>query len=102
MGYITGLAPDVLVDVEDPFKMAVEISSYVKKELAELEKATAWIPVTERLPEEDVEVWCAYKSNVFTAYFKDGSWWVEINDEDECEINVTHWMPLPQPPEEAK
>jgi hypothetical protein len=36
MGYITGLGPDVLVDVEDPFKMAVEISSYVKKELAEL------------------------------------------------------------------
>ena len=53
-----------------------------------------WIPVTERLPEmyEDV---LAYKSTgavVISWLFSDGRW----NKRD-----ITHWMPLPEPPKDA-
>jgi len=36
MGYITGLAPDVMVDIDNPYKMAVEISKSVKTSLSDL------------------------------------------------------------------
>lgn len=59
-----------------------------------------WIPVTERLPDEDtrVLVWLLDSANKYTRMDTDrrhnGKWvrW---------EKYVTHWMPLPQPPKEG-
>lgn len=63
-----------------------------------------WISVTERLPE--------YAYDLCIIYFKDGSGemvvmpgcWVKNKFYDYTEAweveNVTHWMPLPDPPEE--
>jgi hypothetical protein len=56
-----------------------------------------WIPVTERLPEEDVRVlvWVGANSCNFpvidTDRIHNGRWvrWDEY---------ITHWMPLPEPP----
>ena len=56
-----------------------------------------WIPVTERLPEEDerVLVWVGENDSHFPVIDTDrvhkGMWvrWDEY---------ITHWMPLPQPP----
>lgn len=62
-----------------------------------------WIPVTERLPEEFVSVLVYIPSytpmpTVREAYHVDDCWATKIvifHDDD-----VTHWMPLPEPPKE--
>ena len=61
-----------------------------------------WIPVDERLPEETGRYLTANKIlddkiDVFDLWFDGGFWY--IDDEDEMfDYEVTHWMPLPQPP----
>ena len=60
-----------------------------------------WIPVTERLPEDTTEVLVC--SGIFAPFtevaFYDGLWYSAWDGETEIE-SVTHWMPLPEPPEE--
>jgi Protein of unknown function (DUF551) len=66
-----------------------------------------WIPVTEKLPEPGVYVLCfCNHQNVFNEDIK----WMCINIgnkntrnddffvDDTTFVNVTHWMPLPEPP----
>lgn len=56
-----------------------------------------WISVEERLPEPGVDVFAAYRDrhiNMGTA----GDDWLEEDIEDG---NITHWMPLPEPPREG-
>lgn len=64
-----------------------------------------WIPVTERLPEkgETVLVYHADMGNwqpvMEATLYEDG--WLTKFDFDPCENpNITHWMPLPEPPKE--
>lgn len=60
-----------------------------------------WIPVTERLPEKGGNYLCIVKSCLFRGatyqmilgYDKGG-----FNDGCICMEDVTHWMPLPEPP----
>lgn len=63
-----------------------------------------WIPVTERLPENEISVIAYSKEDGHSwyAFRRGGSWWrpgekvsVKIYGE------VTHWMPLPSAPEEV-
>ena len=55
-----------------------------------------WIPVEERLPKEGQVVLIHTKGNsVSTACYTDGRF--DITELLEA-FNVTHWMPLPQPP----
>ena len=63
-----------------------------------------WIPVTERLPEEYVNVLCHLRSlDRQSEYYsidhlmEDGQWWKAANS---WKHEVTHWMPLPEPPKE--
>ena len=50
-----------------------------------------WIPVNERLPDEEVRVLAYDGDKVFESEYWNGSW--------EWLADVTHWMPLPNPPE---
>ena len=65
-----------------------------------------WISVEERLPEDSVKVLVYDALNlqerVMYAY-ADGSWWDE-RDRFYCNVedgDITHWMPLPEPPKEV-
>lgn len=66
-----------------------------------------WIKIEDRLPENDEEVLIAYWHIpdheryepdwiIETGRHLDGQW-VQLQGE-----NITHWMPLPNPPEEKK
>lgn len=65
-----------------------------------------WIPVSERLPEQDQEVLC-YMGNfigtlmdVYT-YKGDNKWEDTYGNWNYTDIEgITHWMQLPQPPKE--
>jgi len=62
-----------------------------------------WIPVTERLPEERGRYLCFVQEQedlgtskyVWNCYFGGPEYgWAD----DTVKMNVTHWMPLPEPP----
>lgn len=62
-----------------------------------------WISVEERLPEDEQDVLvCVNKNTIDTGYCSFGydpsvrNWWVYASMSN----NVTHWMPLPEPPKE--
>ena len=78
--------------------------------VVEIDQFKQWIPVTERLPEPDVDVLCWYEYYRFGSYnrmcqtygigcyFRDGFWGGGVS----CMVKskVLAWMPLPQPPGE--
>ena len=56
-----------------------------------------WISVKDRLPENDNHVLCCTETkkgmkNVIIGYYMNGAWRCGMNS------NVTHWMPMPEPP----
>ena len=66
---------------------------------------TKWIPVTERLPEPFVSVLAYVPSEaplplVHESYMADDALWVCILERRPWKDGaVTHWMPMPEPPE---
>ena len=75
-----------------------------QKEIAELREKQQWIPVTERMPERDIQVIGWYKDNPFSQYRPgvvawNGNGWVFVYAHRYV-TDVTHWMTLPEPPKE--
>jgi len=64
-----------------------------------------WISVKDRLPEEPGRYLCWFGKNTFAVgasivpYIQDLHWFASLESLERYE-NVTHWMPLPEPPEE--
>ena len=61
-----------------------------------------WVSVDDRLPEENgryltVNKTWDYKICVFDLWFDGGFWYIDEED-DLFNFEVTHWMPMPQPP----
>ena len=72
-----------------------------QKEIADLREKQQWIPVTERMPERDIQVIGWYKDNPFSQYRLgvvawNGNGWIFVYAHRYV-TDVTHWMPLPQP-----
>jgi hypothetical protein len=64
-----------------------------------------WISVKDRLPEKGVYVWCYSKSlgmvsDCYDCDVSDEHWFK--GDREEYLTDVTHWMPLPEPPKPTK
>lgn len=79
-----------------------EARNNLEEYIAELEDAQRWVPVSERLPEAGAVVFAVvYDVNDHSEklyqlkYYGDGKW---FSWNSACYV-VTHWMPLPQPPE---
>ena len=68
--------------------------------IAELEAERRWIPCTEQMPKDNeyVLVYCSADGFYNIDCLYDGSW-LEAADYYEEDVIVTHWMPLPEPPE---
>ena len=68
-------------------------------------KRQRWIPCSERMPPEpcDVLVWSEIDGAAFTGryceYDRYDGWELVGVIEPACKFNITHWMPLPEPPE---
>ncbi|HCO8860938.1 TPA: DUF551 domain-containing protein [Escherichia coli] len=93
------------------------VQEYVK--LERLQKALSgnspvspggWISCSERMPNDKQYVWCWGKSygwtecDTFEGYYdwSRNKWWAVTDNEEEQASKVTHWMPLPEPPQEVK
>jgi hypothetical protein len=62
--------------------------------IAELEEAARWIPVSERLPEDELTVLATSGGAVDTSCIFEGAWY-QLG----TPVRITHWRPLPTPPE---
>lgn len=66
------------------------------------ERASSWISVAEKMPEVNSRafVYSTFYRDVFVAYVDTDGFWADVADDETIE-SVTHWMPLPVPPNEA-
>lgn len=112
MGYLSGIAPHMPINVNEPMRMAetiyVEFSA-ARARIEQLEAERRWISVEERLPEEG-EVVRVHFGGCDTAL---GYWYPSATDETfpewRCWYFANHsidlrktpinWQPLPEPPE---
>ena len=60
-----------------------------------------WIPVSERLPEKYETVLTYDGYSVEPGVFYGNSYFYELDNEAYPLFGITHWMPLPDPPEVA-
>lgn len=91
-------------------KLTARCARYAE-EIAVAQERTRWIPVTERLPEAtdgDYVLACVtwkdahidYQNAVVMAFVSEKGL---VDVEMDCVLDgVTHWMPLPAPPEEVE
>lgn len=55
-----------------------------------------WISVRDRLPKGERVLVVDEESWIFCGFYEEGIW--ENTAGDEAGVEVTHWMPLPEPP----
>jgi len=67
-----------------------------------VEQERIWIPVSERTPEDgsDILVYCddGEESRIVACNYDNGVWFDCVFNTVMVFKNITHWMPLPEPP----
>ena len=88
---------------DDPLSELVASDARIEEledELAEAQsKILRWIPVSERLPEEDVDVLVMTTHGMHVAGLDEYGAWNASHGDSWQFPEPTHWMPLPEPPE---
>lgn len=75
----------------------------LQKEIEKLRSGRRWIPVTERLPGNGERVLAYCKDRVIHDVkwsWPQNAWFDKVTGHEYFESFATHWMPLPEPPEE--
>ena len=116
VGLMTTLKPTMVMDAEHPLEMAIEVVEHVTARIAELEAglisagkqqglylqelmdlraAQRWIPVSEKPKVDGRYLLRNIYDDIYPAKFvaESESWMLGRYD------TITHWMPLPTPPE---
>lgn len=108
---ILGKEYNCIVEIEKD-KMLYEALEQQQSEIEEINKANEWISVEDRLPPEDKD--CSYSSVWCEVYIKGVGisihpfchphmcWDDQEGDDYFCDAvgaRITHWKPLPKPPE---
>ena len=88
--------PDVIGEYRIPHKLKEEIADHL---IANGVTVQEWVSVTEMLPESGKEgvLIALLRGGVDIGWCEDGRWRSEFVNEYE-DGEVTHWMPIPQPP----
>ena len=99
---------ELLDAAADLIEKLIDRCARYAEEIAVAQERSRWIPVTERLP----EVWCNVETAelvnymIYSPYFgvDIGSYHAESKTWFCVALpcTVTHWMPLPEPPEEVE
>jgi len=79
---------------------ASEVVASLLEKAAEQPLASPWISVEDRLPEDDIAILVVDDGRVIAGRFECEQWFLVgtyINLHD-----VTHWMPMPEPPKEGE
>jgi hypothetical protein len=101
---VPGIAlKDAIGEIErlmDELKAQRKQAIFWRTQYEEIDSKHRWIPVAERLPEDNDEEYIvrALPSNfVFASYYRNRKW---MNRDGYLILGITHWQPLPQPPED--
>lgn len=82
---------------DEAMRLIIASKQALEAEVAALKEERRWIPVSERLPEKHTPVWVTTTwGEQHSGFLIDGVWTGLFRDFREGEI--THWMPLPEPP----
>lgn len=77
-----------------------EAADAIEELVGKVEQLPRWIPVTERLPDYPGRFMCYYEVNDYGENGHCIDWGMYDPDDGWYVSGVTHWMPLPEPPEE--
>lgn len=95
----TQTPPDMQKELHD---YAAKATAELRARVAELEAANRWIPVKERLPEEGQKTLvCLTAASLLGAVVDMRIYSGPLNKWGYYFTDITHWRPLPEPPEET-
>lgn len=82
-------------ELEDGDTMPEHMDLEYKGAKIEFHCRPMWIPVSERMPEPRIDVWCNSDMGQMVGYYDEyaETWY----GRDYLELIVTAWMPLPEP-----
>lgn len=112
----TGLMPDEIdklnAETQEEARKMLEKVAKLSEKIEKAQERTRWIPVTERLPEENKSVLLYMKSRsssgtcIQTGSIDKGFWFTQsypgLQGIANREFHVMAWMPLPEPYTEGK